>query len=125
MTTPDTVRELRELLAAERTAMADLRTNEGRDDFPIRRYKRARMAWIAAADKHVPSLLDALEAADARAAAVEALLRPFAEAAEDLDDDHLDRHDIWESAAAMGITAGDLRAVLRALAPAVKEQGDG
>ncbi|MBI0474434.1 hypothetical protein D9601_03525 [Sphingomonas sp. MA1305] len=44
-------------------------------------------------------------------AALRMLLKPFAEAAEDLDDNHPDRADIWESGAAMSITAGDLRAI--------------
>jgi hypothetical protein len=36
-------------------------------------------------------------------------LEPFARAAESLDDDHKDRSEIWESGAAMEISAGDLR----------------
>lgn len=43
------------------------------------------------------------------------LLQPFAEAAESLDEKHPDRDDIWESGAAMGISAGDLRAAANAL----------
>lgn len=37
------------------------------------------------------------------------LLRPFADAADDLDDKHRDGSEIWEAPAAMSITAGDLR----------------
>ena len=36
-------------------------------------------------------------------------LEPFAEAVENLDDAHRDSSSIWESSAAMSITAGDLR----------------
>jgi hypothetical protein len=36
-------------------------------------------------------------------------LAVFAEAADNLDDDHEDASSIWESSAAMSITAGDLR----------------
>lgn len=38
-----------------------------------------------------------------------AALKPFADAVEDLDDNHTDDGDLWESPAAMNITAGDLR----------------
>jgi hypothetical protein len=42
-------------------------------------------------------------------------LRPFAEAADDLDEDHIDKWEIWESPAAMSLTAGDLRKARAAL----------
>lgn len=38
------------------------------------------------------------------------IIRPFAEAADDLDDHHPDSSPIWESSAAMSINARDLRA---------------
>lgn len=41
--------------------------------------------------------------------AMEAALKPFAVAADSLNEDHRDRSDIWKSSAAMCITAGDLR----------------
>lgn len=47
--------------------------------------------------------------------AVEAL-KPFAEAASNLDEDKLDRHHLWESAEAMILTAGDLRRAREAYA---------
>lgn len=47
---------------------------------------------------------------------VEAALRPFAEAAENLDESDLDRYSIWEHPAAMCITVGNLRAAKKALA---------
>jgi len=39
-----------------------------------------------------------------------AALKPFGDAADSLSEDHLDRMDLWESPAAMDITAGHLRA---------------
>ena len=50
----------------------------------------------------------ARKAAD-RIAALEAALRPFSIAADDLDERHGDHADIWEAPAAMNITAGHLR----------------
>ncbi|WP_156359912.1 hypothetical protein [Sphingomonas sp. Leaf10] len=58
---------------------------------------------------------DALEAA-ARIEALEAALRPFAEAADDLDDKHRDSSPIWEAPAALGIDAGHLRDAQKLLA---------
>lgn len=53
-----------------------------------------------------------------------AALQPFADAAEDLDDEtDLDRHHLWESPAAMNITAGHLRIAHAALA-ALSRQGE-
>jgi hypothetical protein len=46
---------------------------------------------------------------------LEKALEPFALAADDLDDDHGDYAEIWEAAAAMAITAGQLRAARTAL----------
>jgi len=54
----------------------------------------------------------ATEAAD-RIAALEDALRPFATAADDLDDNHSGH--IWEAPAAMNLTAEDLRAAARLL----------
>lgn len=51
----------------------------------------------------------ALIALARRAQRMEVALRPFAEAADDLDDDAKDRHEIWENPAAMSITCGDIR----------------
>lgn len=45
--------------------------------------------------------------------ALRAALKPFAEAADSLDDEHKDGGDIWESAAAMTITPGDLRSAAK------------
>lgn len=47
-------------------------------------------------------------------------IKPFAEAVDNLNDDHPDGSHIWESPAAMSLTAGDLR---RALAALTKAQG--
>jgi hypothetical protein len=55
-------------------------------------------------------------------AALEAL-KPFAEAADNLDDAHNDRFDIWESGAAMSITAGDLRRAAKAYAATLQSHG--
>ena len=52
------------------------------------------------------------------------VMKPFAEAADSLDDDHKDGSSIWESAAAMGIDAGDLRKA-RARLAARQEGGEG
>jgi hypothetical protein len=48
----------------------------------------------------------------ARIAELEAALKPFSTAAHDLNDKALDQDHIWESPAAMNITAGDLRRAL-------------
>lgn len=42
-------------------------------------------------------------------------LKPFADAAENLEDTHHDGAPIWESAAAMSIAAGDLRTAAKLL----------
>ena len=42
-------------------------------------------------------------------------LEPFADAADDLEDDHKDTSSIWECPAAVNIDAGHLRAARRAL----------
>jgi hypothetical protein len=44
-----------------------------------------------------------------RAEAAEAALKPFAGAADDIDDTTPDRVDMWENPAAMNVTAGDFR----------------
>lgn len=59
----------------------------------------------------VRSLLDAYEERNRLRAA----LQPFADAAENLDDDFRDVSDIWEHSSAMSITGGDLRAARAAL----------
>jgi len=59
---------------------------------------------------------DALAAAQAENEKLRAALKPFAEAAADLDDNHADLSPIWESAAAMSIAAKDLRRACEALA---------
>jgi len=51
----------------------------------------------------------ALEAAEAERDALRMALAPFAEAAENLDEDHRDNSPIWETPAAMGIDAIHLR----------------
>lgn len=56
-----------------------------------------------------------LEAAEAERDALRKALEPFAEAAEDLEDDHRDNSPIWEAPAAMGIDARHLRAARKAL----------
>ena len=55
--------------------------------------------------------------ANARIAVLEAALRPFSEAEENLEDDHADGSPIWETPAAMGIDAKHLRAARAALTP--------
>jgi len=55
------------------------------------------------------------QAAEAEDARLRAVLRPFADAADDLDDE-ADSYPIWETAAAMGIDARDLRRARAALA---------
>lgn len=42
-------------------------------------------------------------------------LKPFEDVVDDLDADHQDDGELWESSAAMGITAGDLRRARAAL----------
>lgn len=56
------------------------------------------------------TLQQALVEAERKGAAVRDALRPFADAAADLDDETHDRSEIWELPCAMSITAGDLRA---------------
>lgn len=63
---------------------------------------------IVEAVNALPALLDTIERQ-------RALLKPFAIAADDLEDRHGDHADIWEAPAAMSILAGDLRAVRSAL----------
>lgn len=55
-------------------------------------------------------------AAERERDAAVALLKPFAEAADDLDDKHGDGSPIWEAPAAMSIDAGHLREAARFLA---------
>lgn len=62
-----------------------------------------------------PEAASEIDRLSARIGELEAGLKPFAEAAGGLDDDHLDRDDIWEFASAMMINAGHLRQA-RALA---------
>lgn len=73
--------------------------------------------------EQVRRMRNALELAEANAAGLSAMLlsvqqdcvglltalKPFAEAADNLMDGHRDTSEIWESPAAMSITAGDLR----------------
>lgn len=54
--------------------------------------------------------------AEAQLKAMDEALEPFAEAADDLDDNAQDQHDIWEHPASMNITIGNLRAARRARA---------
>jgi len=56
---------------------------------------------------------------------VEAVLQPFADAADDLADDHADHSHIWESPAAMGVRAYDLREAKAALAALSARHGKG
>lgn len=55
------------------------------------------------------------EAAETERDALRKALEPFAEAAENLDDNHRDNSPIWETPAAMGIDARHLRAARQAL----------
>lgn len=56
------------------------------------------------------------DAALARAERLEAALRPFAEAADNLEGDEHDSRHLWESPEAMMLTAGDLRAARAVIA---------
>jgi hypothetical protein len=99
-----------EVVQADRDAAADLLLERG-----MTRTLASNVRSGAADQHHVVQAfarhrLNAQPlAADARAAGTVEALKPFAEAAENLDDSHNDRFDIWESSAAMSITAGDLR----------------
>jgi hypothetical protein len=67
---------------------------------------------------HVEQKLGLIVAAMERLCAIERMrdaLKPFATAAEDLADGAADNDHIWESPAAMSVTAGHLRAAKRAL----------
>lgn len=59
--------------------------------------------------------LDAIAAIGKERDGLREALKPFALAADDLDDQHGERSDIWEAPAAMSITAGNLRAARAAL----------
>lgn len=48
--------------------------------------------------------------AESKLAKAHEVIRPFAEAADDLDDAHADHSSIWEAPAAMNIRGADLRA---------------
>lgn len=61
------------------------------------------------------------EVLQARIDALEAALKPFAAAADDLDDAHQNGVSIWEAPAAISIDAGDLRSAKSLLTPT----GDG
>jgi len=62
-------------------------------------------AW----QKDFAKSIDLLEAQEARIAELEAALKPFSEAADDLDEHHKDGSPIWETSSAMGIDARHLR----------------
>jgi hypothetical protein len=54
-------------------------------------------------------------------------LKPFSDAAESIDESHLDRMDIWESPSGLEITAGHLRAardLVRRLAAGTEKEGE-
>lgn len=57
--------------------------------------------------------------------ALRAALAPFADAVENLADGHRDTSEIWESPAAMSITAGDLRRAALVRSPSPTESGVG
>lgn len=67
-------------------------------------------------EAEIASLKQRLESA-------EEALRPFAVAADDLDDDHKDGADIWEASASLDITAGDLRRARTFLQEQEKQNG--
>lgn len=54
--------------------------------------------------------LERTNTAESEFAKAREVIRPFAEAADDLDDKHANHSPIWESPAAMNIRAADLRA---------------
>jgi len=70
-------------------------------------YEKGYEDGSADADTHIKSLL-------IRIAVLESAIKPFADAADDLEDDHIGGN-IWESPAALDITAGDLRNCQRLL----------
>lgn len=74
-------------------------------------YSLENAKFITEAREHVPALLSERES-------LLAALKPFADAAENLDDWTPDHATVWESAAAMTISAGELR---RAAALTTKE----
>lgn len=63
----------------------------------------------------ITPLLGTIEALAADNARLRARLKPFADAADDLDDARRDGSEIWETSAAMSITAGGLRGANRAV----------
>ena len=80
------------------------------------RHHRCAPNWSGPDRMHADTAR-ALRQQAARIAELEAALRPFAEAADDLDEHADDKHHIWEAPAAMGITAGHLRAAKKVLPP--------
>lgn len=70
-------------------------------------------------NKEMQKILDARETSLAKlneyVISLEAALRPFVDASENLEDDHDNNSSIWESPAAMTILAGDLRFACKAL----------
>lgn len=125
---PDTIRSI----ITELLELRSLRSTEGKEGEPIawqtRHANHNGGRWVSdeADDKDYRATSGKLgwefrplyatpEAAEAHVAKLSEALKPFAEAAENLDDNHADGSPIWETSAAMGIDARHLRAARAAL----------
>lgn len=82
--------------------MADLLTQ-------ARNEARARNSYAKSRAGHHQYVTDLMTQLCDEIEKLRGALKPFAEAAEDLDDNHPPQADIWESSAALDITATDLR----------------
>lgn len=76
----------------------------------LSRNGRNDLEYAVACVNATPALLARIEQLEAEVRRLREALKPFADAAEDLDDAHRDDSDIWQAAVGMSIFAGDLRA---------------
>ena len=105
-------------LIGDKKSISELRRLENRSA-QLEQYSTAYEERIAAAESR------ATRAEQQRDEALERL-KPFAYAAESLDESHLDRMDLWESPSGLEITADHLRAArdcVRRLAAGTEKEG--
>ena len=119
MSAPDTSTKA----VAETIELLRFRADTRNTGSPVSSSDRETMGYYsvgdALSDASTADLLSALmremDEARGRSDELELALKPFAEAEDSLGDKHPDRNDIWESAAAMELKAGDLRRAKQAL----------
>ena len=102
---PTEIKACSERLVAER--------DEAREDAEVAEARRLQHGALA--DKAFDEQFDRAETAEAQRDKLKEALKPFAEAAESIDDTVPDRAEMWEAPAAMETTAGDFRRARQAL----------